>query len=71
MLYLRTPGQVVGWISLLEIGSRPKTAPGSELEPVCASTIKTGLPEARQRLMDKVADNLAAWLAGKPINVVS
>ncbi len=27
--------------------------------------------EARQRLMDKVADNLAAWLKGVPINVVS
>ena len=27
--------------------------------------------EARQRLLDKVAENLAAWLAGSPINVVN
>lgn len=27
--------------------------------------------EARQRLMNKVAENLAAWLSGKPINIVN
>ena len=27
--------------------------------------------EARSRLMDSVVENLAAWLAGKPRNVVS
>ncbi len=27
--------------------------------------------EARQRLMDKVAENLAAWLEGEPVNVVA